>query len=69
MHVYLRNASSDRAENTANRSQMVLYFSSRLHNYIRTPCKVMLYGTKLALWHKGLLEGFSPRAVIEARVT
>jgi hypothetical protein len=24
------------------------------YNYIRTPCKVRLYGTKLALWHKGI---------------
>jgi hypothetical protein len=24
------------------------------HNYIRTPCKVWLYGTRLALWHKGI---------------
>jgi hypothetical protein len=23
-------------------------------NYIRTSCKVRLYGTKLALWHKGV---------------
>jgi hypothetical protein len=23
-------------------------------NYIRTPCKVRLYSTKLALWHKGI---------------
>jgi hypothetical protein len=30
MHVYLFNATSDRAENTANRSQMVLYLCSRL---------------------------------------